>query len=299
MGERETPPGAPDIPTLYSEYSSKKQSYLADAFAKNRTLRSKYRQISSALLELLRAGVRSVTAEQITIHKDISYFNNLITLSPKAPPIPSISYSGATTTIAGKEVPSMPVFLFTTPTVEIENAVASALASIIVIEVDKSSPAANPDFENAFAKYYRFSVFSARGGGITAIGVSLALAPLTFEGSVTIQNTDILTYDQAIELRRTISDAYNNLLLDVGLTILTGTLRTSLQTELATTTQIDLPVVAMMFSASAPTSTAIQHFKGIRVINTKCAGRDIAETQRAGLLLVLRQAGFAGSIYCR
>jgi hypothetical protein len=260
------------ITDLLSEFNTKKQNYLADAFAKNRALRAKYKQISTALLELLRTNVRNVTAEQTTIHKDISYFNNLVTLTPKTPPMPYLSYSGSTTTIDGKEVPQMPLFLYTTPAIEIENATATALSMIMLAQFSKTSIAANPDFENAFAKYYRFTVVGAGPGGTTTAGFDASVPPLLFPGAVYITSSDIFKYEQRIVFTREINDASNNLAYGVNAFIYAGELSCRVVSVDNTSSAVELPAVLIRFEAIKYTDEDISNFQGLRLINTKCTG---------------------------
>lgn len=287
------------IADLLNQFNTKKTQYLQDAFARNRTLRSLYKSIASSVLSYLANNIMTMNAEQKTIHKDISYFNNLITLSDKKPPIPTSTYAGPKATIAGKEVPEMPIFLFQVPVLEIETAAATALASITLIEIAKDSPAADPDFENAFAKYYRFEVLSVSHDGTMSLGVDASLASLAMEGTVNLSSSDTLTYDQRITLTRTIKDAQGNDLMTVNNFIFIGSVRTSMQTTAATPFSIDLPIVLMRFEAIAFASTYLPYFRGIRLMSSRCSGTARSEINVLGNIIIVRASGFAGSIICR
>ena len=76
---------------------------------------------------------------------------------------------------------------------------------MFIIQIDRSASVKDPDFENTFAKYFRFSEMYVAGSGSTPFGASINLAPLTANGVVVLSPTDILTYDQRIFLGKSIT----------------------------------------------------------------------------------------------
>jgi hypothetical protein len=261
-------------------------------------LRSLYRGLGISIINALASSVMSMNAVQRTIIKDISLFNNLVDIGDTEPPIPQVSYQGSISTLDGKVVPQIPIFVFTQPVVEIEEATAQVIASMFIIQIDRTADAKDPDFENVFAKYYRFNTLSISGGGSIPFGSTINLAPLTGEGVVVASPDDELVFDQRIMLSRDIVDANDNLMLTVNNFIYIGTLRTSFDRVTIITSPIDLPVVMARFEAIAPNPAYRDIFLGIRIMNTLCRGNATSPNRYVGQLTIIRQAGFAGSMFC-
>jgi hypothetical protein len=298
MGEREVEEGGATLPELLDEYNTKKDLYLRDAFAKNRQLRALYRNLGISIINALASNVMSMNAVQRTIIKDVSLFTNLVDISDTEPPLPQISYVGSTSTIDGKVIPQIPIFVFTQPIQEIEEATAQVIASMFIIQIDRNANVKDPDFENVFAKYFRFNTLSISGGGSIPFGSTINLASLMGEGIVTTSPDDDLVFDQRITLSRDIVDPNDNLLLTVNNFIYLGVLKTSFDRMLIASSPIDLPVVVARFEAIATSPAYRDYFQGIRIMNTLCRGDATSPNRYVGQITIIRQAGFAGSIFC-
>jgi hypothetical protein len=290
--------GGSEIAELLSEYNTKKSDYLRDAFLKNRQLRSRYRDLGIAVINALASNVLTMNATQRTIIKDVSLFTNLLDLEDIEPPIPSIEYTGSTSTLDGKTIPGIPIFVYSQPLIEIEQATAQVIASLFIIQIERTANTRDADFENVFAKYYRFTTLSVSGGGVLPFGVSLNIAPLLGEGVVLTSPTDQLKFDQRISLTRDIYDNNDNLVLTVNNFIYIGVLKTSFDRVLIGDTEIDLPLVLARFESIATDPAYRDYFLGIRIMNTLCRGQATAPNRYTGQLVIIRQVGFAGSIFC-
>jgi hypothetical protein len=286
------------IETLLNQYNTKKQQYLVEAFIRNKNLRKKYTEIASAILMRLSGAITPMTASQKTLIKDISLFTNIIDIQNKEPPIPKINYIGDTTTIAGKTIPQLPMFVFTQPVVEIEYATAQVIASMFIIQIDRNANVKNPDFENSFAKYYRFEEMFVGESGSIAFGAQINLAPLTTEALVSLAPTDTLIYDQRIFLGKSIKDMNDNPLLHINSNLYIGIVKTSINRSGTKPSQIDLPVVILRFESLALDPAYRDYFQGIRIMNTLCRGNATSSIRYAGQITIIRQAGFSGSIFC-
>jgi hypothetical protein len=298
MGERDIQEGGAPLPDLLDEYNTKKDSYLRDAFAKNRLLRNMYRNLGIAIINALASNVMSMNATQRTIIKDISLFTNLININNIEPPILQVNYQGPTTTIAGKTIPQLPMFVFTQPVVEIEQATAQVIASMFVIQIDRNANVKDPDFENTFAKYYRFEEMFVGGSGSVLFGAAIDVAPLTVSGKVPLEPTNTLNYDQRIFLGKAVKDINDNPILHINSNLYIGYVRTSLEIAGGGRTPIDLPLVVLRFESLALSPTYRDYFKGIRIMNTLCRGRATSPIRYVGQITIIRQAGYAGTIFC-
>jgi hypothetical protein len=298
MGEREGEGGLPTVTELLSQYNTKKDNYLRDAFLKNRQLRSLYRSLGIGVINALASSVMSMNATQRTIIKDVSLFTDLVDVGNVEPPLPQITYQGSTSTLGGKTVPEIPIFVYTQPVVEIEQATAQVIASMFIIQINRTANTKDPDFENVFAKYYRFNTLSISGGGSIPFGASINIAPLVGEGIITTSPTDELAFDQRIMLSREIVDVNDNTLLVVNNFIYLGTLKTSFDRVLIAASPIDLPVVVARFEAIATDPAYRDYFLGIRIMNTLCRGNATSPNRYVGQITIIRQAGFSGSIFC-
>jgi hypothetical protein len=298
MGEREGDGGELTIDDLLNQYNLKKENYLRDAFLKNRQLRATYRDLGIAIINALASNVLTMNATQRTIIKDVSLFTNLLDLEDMEPPIPMVEYRGSTSELEGRTVPAIPIFVYSQPLLEIEQATAQVIASLFIIQIERTANTKDPDFENVFAKYYRFSTLSISGGGVIPFNASLNIAPLLGEGVIVTSPSDQLRFDQRISLSRDIVDDNDNLILTVNNFIYIGTLGTSFDRVLIGDSSIDLPIVLARFEAIATDPAYRDYFLGIRIINTLCRGNAVAPNRYTGQLVIIRQAGFAGSIFC-
>ena len=298
MGEREEGGGAQSVSELLEQYNTKKDSYLRDAFLKNNQLRSLYRSLGIAIINALASSVMNMNATQKTIIKDISLFTNLLDISDSEPPLPEITYQGPTSTLNGKTIPETPIFVFTQPVIEIEQATAQVIASMFMIQIDRNANVKDPDFENTFAKYYRFEEMTVGESGSIQFGAEINLAPLTTEALVTLTSSDTLIYDQRIFLGKSIKDMNDTPILHINSNLYIGIVKTSLDRDGITRSPIDLPLVVLRFESLALDPAYRDYFQGIRIMNTLCRGNATSMIRYAGQITIIRQAGFAGSIFC-
>lgn len=286
----------PTVAELYDMFKKSLNNYILLAFEQNRYLRLRYQQLANAILNALIANVESKQASQRVLHKDVSVFTDYIDYAERSPPLPSISYTGPTMSVAGRTIPQIPVFQFTPPSVELETASLTVLANALIIQIDRTINA-DADYENSFYKYYTFEQIGVSPGGAFTPELNISDAPLTMGGRVVLSGSVPFSYDQRMTLTRIIYDkTTQGSILAVNAFLYIGSLKALLDVPgFATPQQIDLPAILTVFEAIGQ----ISYFKGLRLMSTVCQGTAVAADRILGKLVILRKSGFAGSVYCQ
>ena len=183
---------------------------------------------------------------------------------------PKINYTGATTTVDTKTVPSMPVFQFD-PSLysfqNVENASIIMLGSMFLVKLDKTHP--DPaDYENAFYKYHKLQFQSIQSNANVSIPTDMQIADPTAYAIYNISMGSMIVDNTLAYFSKTLSDGRLDLYIIAG--------RVSAVAN-ATTTSLDIVVVELFNSLTNPSLV-----KGLRFLDQSCDGSNIVAILHRG-----------------
>jgi len=282
----------------YSQFKQKVQDSLVSALSYLKAIRQRYQQIASAILSVAAANIESMMAEQKTVHKDISYFKNYTALQEKRPPLPQFTYQGPTMEIAGRTLPSIPMFIFQAPAIDPETASLSVLASLFYLVMEKNFPIAG-DYENAFAKYYSFDTVAVGGPGEVSLPASVTVSDWSGPKLLLFSQGSVIRHSSVVSVRRRIDthlDAFVNIyngMVEVGEDYPGSGLPPR---------QSTVQVIYAFFQVFLRSTEAQNNYRSIRFMNNACRGNATAAgetTIYTGFYLILRNIGPSGRVICQ